>query len=146
MAKSSTKNNQLTDSETRQEYRRLMKTLERMNKSLSSINDKLDLVLNNASSNGGNDQSSKKKRDPNRPKKNKNGYLFFCQDKRDSVKTQHPNLDGKELVRILSKMWNDMSDKEKVPYQQRADKDKKRYHQEMEKYNNQPTPTPAVAT
>lgn len=79
---------------------------------------------------------TKKVRDPNRPKKNKNGYMFFCQDKRESVKKSNPNTDGKELVRLLSQMWNNMDTKQKAPYQQKADTDKVRYATEMKAYKD----------
>jgi len=72
---------------------------------------------------------------PYPPKKYKNEYMFFCQDKRESVRKKYPNRDGKELVRILSKMWNQMTDMQKMPYQNKVLKDKDRYHREMEEYN-----------
>jgi len=118
----------------RPELRKQQKTLERMNKTLTELCTKLTLVLESSPINNGR-SNSRKNRDPNRPKKNKNGYLFFCQDKRESVKKKHPNRDGKELVRILSKMWNQMTEKEKKPYQDKASKDKDRYRREMEEYN-----------
>ena len=118
--------------------------LQQTNKLLREVLEKVDLLLQSRSETTQTTAApvetptkttrSKKTRDPNRPKKNKNGYMFFCQDKRESVKKSNPNTDGKELVRLLSQMWNKMSDKQKAPYQAKANKDKVRYQTEMEAY------------
>ena len=112
--------------------KRQQKEMEQTNKLLRELLEKVNCLADNSPLSG---QKKKKIRDPNRPKKNKNGYMFFCQENRNQVKESHPNIDGKDLVKILSGMWNKMTTKERAPYQAKADKDKVRYQKEMETYN-----------
>ena len=112
--------------------RRHQKELEQNTKLLKELINKLNVVIENSPLTTG---KKKRVKDPNRPKKNKNGYMFFCQENRSGVKTKNPGIDGKDLVKILSGMWNQMTDVEKAPYQAKASKDKVRYQQDMVVYN-----------
>lgn len=117
--------------------RKQLKLLETMARQLSEVSQKVDLVMQNASVGDG--KRRKKQRDPNAPKKSKNGYMFYCQDNRERVKKEHPGIDGKEIVKHLSNQWNGLSDKQKAPYLKKANADKERYQQEMTAYNTSQT-------
>jgi len=53
------------------------------------------------------------------------GYLLFCKDKRQQVKDENPSSKMTEITTILGSMWKDLSDKNKKPYMEMAEKLKK---------------------
>jgi len=82
------------------------------------------------------DEKPRKKRakkDPNAPKRGKNGFMFFSDAKRAEVTKNH-GLKGIHAASKLGEMWKEMSDKEKEPYQKKAIEDKARYERELAKY------------
>lgn len=85
--------------------------------------------------------SSKKTKDPDRPKRSKSGYLFFCQDKRSTAKANLPSPTAPQVTTELGRMWNELknrsdakSKKQMARYSQEAEKDKERYQREMSDY------------
>jgi hypothetical protein len=88
--------------------------------------------------------SAKSKRDPNKPKKNKSAYLFFCQDKRATVKESlGDDAKNTEIVARLGELWNELKEESKNDdelkehldaYLEQAAEDKKRYVEEMANY------------
>lgn len=78
--------------------------------------------------------ASRKKKDPNAPKKPRTGYIIFCSEQRDTMKTQNPDMNTKELTSALANRWQSLSDLEKKKYTTKAEKDKDRYASEMETY------------
>ena len=80
-----------------------------------------------------------RKKDPDAPKKNCSSYIFFCKDTRANIKAEHKDWKGVDVTRELGRIWReDLTDDDKVPFIQQADKDKERYQKEMEDY----TPSP----
>ena len=86
--------------------------------------------------------SEKKVKDPNKPKRGKSAYLFFCQETRPKVKKTMPD-DAKapEVTARLGELWQELknstkaADKKKVKeYEAMAADDKKRYDDEMSGY------------
>ena len=78
---------------------------------------------------------SNKKKDPNKPKRNKTAYIFYCMDMRDSVKEDmHDGAKSTEITSELGKRWKKLSDKKKEKYDKLAVADKKRYMTEMKNY------------
>jgi hypothetical protein len=80
------------------------------------------------------------KRDPNKPKKPKSGFLFFCDKFRpkmieDEKKKNKKVVIGK-IAKELGKKWKSLTDKEKDKYNKMNEIDKQRYIQELESYNN----------
>lgn len=53
-------------------------------------------------------------------------YNFFMKDKRKEILEEKPDTDNKEIMRIVSKMWKEVSEDEKEKYNQLAAEDKKR--------------------
>jgi len=78
--------------------------------------------------------SSKKKRDPNAPKKPLTGYIIYCQKEREALKAKHPEMSAKDLTRQLGANWNALSDKQKKKYNDQSAEDKKRYEAQMADY------------
>lgn len=76
----------------------------------------------------------KKFKDPKRPKRPKTSYLYFCDEKRPLVKSQHPEFKVGEIMKELGKMWKELSDSDKAKYNELYQKDKARYEEELEEY------------
>ena len=89
------------------------------------------------------------KKDPNRPKKALTAFMFFSNAKRDQVKQDHPDIAKSvpDISRKLGELWKAASDADKVPYNELAAEDKKRYAKEMESYepSKDAVPTPKKA-
>ncbi|KAJ3391548.1 FACT complex subunit [Lobulomyces angularis] len=79
-------------------------------------------------------KKKKVKKDPNAPKKNLSSYFFFMKEKRPEVLEKNPGISFTEVPKVLGKMWSDLKDSEKEPYEEMAKKDKIRYQEEMEGY------------
>jgi len=47
------------------------------------------------------------------PKKGLSAYMFFCQDMRDTVKAENPEMKVTEVTTELGRRWKAMSEKEK---------------------------------
>ncbi|CAO1635030.1 unnamed protein product [Jaminaea pallidilutea] len=76
----------------------------------------------------------KKGKDPNAPKRALSAYMFFSQDQREKTKNDNPNATFGEIGRILGATWKEMSDAQKKPYIDMAERDKKRAEQEKAAY------------
>ncbi|KAI8067538.1 putative high-mobility group non-histone chromosomal protein, partial [Gongronella butleri] len=75
------------------------------------------------------------KKDPNAPKRGLSAYMFFSQDKREQVKAENPNVSFGQIGKILGEKWGAMSEADKKPYVQKAEKDKARYEAEKAAYS-----------
>jgi hypothetical protein len=76
-----------------------------------------------------------KKRDPNAPKRAKNAYLFFCDERMPEFRKQHPDLSYMDAKSKLSKeVWNKMTEQQKAPYLEMNRQDKERYEREKAAY------------
>lgn len=82
------------------------------------------------------EKKEKKAKDPNAPKRAQGAYMFFCKDKREEIKTQHPGEGVAVIGAALGKAWKELDDNEKKPYQAQAEKDKARYAKEMAAYSS----------
>ena len=76
----------------------------------------------------------KKFKDPNRPKRPKTSYLYFCEEKRPLVKNQHPEFKVGEIMKELGKMWKELPEDDKAKYNDLYQQDKARYEEELEEY------------
>ena len=84
-------------------------------------------------------KNAPKKVDPNKPKRAQSAYFIFSNDKRPELMEAAKKNGGKVDVTVVSKelgkLWTEMSDKKKKPYEKKAELDKIRYKKEMEEYN-----------
>ena len=76
----------------------------------------------------------KHKKDPNMPKRPKSGYMFFCEDVRESVMNKNKTAKMGEISKILGKMWGKMDTEEKQPYLDQAEEAKEEYSEAMKNY------------
>ena len=81
-------------------------------------------------------RGGKSVKDPNAPKRGKSAYIFFCQDMREKVKSENPDMKASEVMAKLGELWNgDYADaKSRQKWIKQADKDKKRYEEEKSNY------------
>lgn len=77
---------------------------------------------------------TRQQKDPNAPKRPRTSYIYFCLDKRDSVKAEMPNLKATEITSALAAKWRELPSKKKKKYEKQALADKERYTKEMENY------------
>jgi len=77
---------------------------------------------------------TKRKKDPNAPKKWKTGYILFCVDQREKLKKENNELSATEITSRLGALWKKLSDKDKAKYELLSKKDKARYEKDMESY------------
>jgi len=76
-------------------------------------------------------------KDPQKPKRGKSGYLFFCAEYREKMKQEFPELSVKEIVSKLGILWKKLK-KENSPevkkFEQMSLDDRNRYKDEMTGY------------
>ena len=77
----------------------------------------------------------KKSKDPNAPKRGLTAFMFYSTKRRPALKEQHPDWPFGDFARAIGAEWGKMTDKQKAPFQKKADKDKERYQSEMENYD-----------
>lgn len=79
------------------------------------------------------------KKDPNKPKKPKSGFLFFCDEVRGKIIEDHRKTNGKvvigDVAKELGKLWKKLSNNNKNKYNTMKENDKQRYAQQMEDYS-----------
>jgi len=74
--------------------------------------------------------SVKAKKDPNRVKKPKSAYLFFCADKRKEIQEKFPEKNMGEVSKVLGSIWQDLSQEDKAQYVTQREVDIERYENE----------------
>lgn len=96
-------------------------------------------------------KAARAQKDPNAPKKNLSSFMIFSQQQRLAIKEANPKatfgkihpllvhlplsfLSG-ELGKLLGAEWKSLSEKEKAPYVELADKEKARYLVEKAEYD-----------
>ena len=102
--------------------------------------DKIDQIDNMVKKFLGEKIKIKTLKDPNRPKRGKTSYLFFCNEKRkalmDEMRKNNDKINVSVIQKKLGGMWGKLSDNDKVPYVELSIKDKERYLEEMEVYKS----------
>lgn len=79
--------------------------------------------------------NSKRKKDPEAPKKWKTSYIFFCTEQRKLLKNQDVKYKTTEITGKLAEIWKSLSDREKLKYDELSKQDKERYIKEMSVYS-----------
>eukprot|EP01123_Difflugia_compressa_P010408 TRINITY_DN379_c0_g1_i8.p1 TRINITY_DN379_c0_g1~~TRINITY_DN379_c0_g1_i8.p1 ORF type:complete len:221 (-),score=64.06 TRINITY_DN379_c0_g1_i8:257-919(-) len=80
-------------------------------------------------------KKQKKEKDPDQPKPKTNAYMYFQKDQREIIKKENPGLKSvPEIAKKIGAIWRSMSEDEKKPYVDQAEKDKERYDREMEEF------------
>ena len=76
-------------------------------------------------------------KDPNKPKRGKSGYLFFCAHYREKIKKENPTKTVKEIVALLGTLWQKLKDEnssEVQKFEKMSIEDRNRYKTEMNTY------------
>jgi hypothetical protein len=79
--------------------------------------------------------NSKKIKDPDAPKRGKSSYIYFCVEKRESIKKANPDMSAKDIIKELGRVWREkVNDEDKSRYTKLSTDDKIRYENEMKDY------------
>jgi hypothetical protein len=76
-------------------------------------------------------------KDPNKPKRGKSGFLYFCEENREKIKNEHPSISVKEIVSKLGQLWQYLkkTNKEEIKrYEDLSISDRIRYKNQMKEY------------
>ncbi|XP_032886146.1 high mobility group protein B3 [Amblyraja radiata] len=79
-------------------------------------------------------KGSKKKKDPNAPKRPPSGFFLFCSEHRPKIKAVSPGLTIGDVAKKLGELWNACSDEEKKPFNSKAYKLKEKYDKDVADY------------
>ena len=78
-------------------------------------------------------------KNPNKPKRPKSAYFFFCDEKRPALlknaKKGNAKVDIAEISKELSKLWKACSESKRKKYSKLNEADKKRYETEMQQFS-----------
>lgn len=77
---------------------------------------------------------TKRNVDPSAPKKPKNAYLFFCNTNHARVRSENPEAPPAEVMTMLGKQWQSLSESDRAPFVKMAEEDKTRYSTESQSY------------
>lgn len=80
-------------------------------------------------------RSVKKKKDPNAPKRSLSAYMIFANEQRENVRDENPGITFGQVGKVLGKLWKELDEKQRTPYEAKAAEDKKRYEDEKANYN-----------
>ena len=78
-------------------------------------------------------KSSRKKKDPDAPKRSLSAYMFFANENRDIVRAENPGISFGQVGKLLGEKWKALNS-DKLPYENKAEADKKRYEKEKAEY------------
>lgn len=81
-------------------------------------------------------KSSRKKKDPNAPKRALSAYFFFCNEIREGVRAENPNKKITEIATLLAEKWRALPEKKRVKYQKMHEEAKIKYQSAMDDYNS----------
>ena len=105
----------------------------------------IEKIMKTAKKTSTKSSTEKKVKDPNKPKRGKSSYLFFCADNREQVKEdlekKGEDFKATDVTKELGNRWNSLKvskkaiDKKKYEkYVKQAEEDKERYGKEMADY------------
>jgi len=77
----------------------------------------------------------KKQKDPNKPKRNLCAFMFFSIEKGATMRKAYCRMSGTEISKALGSLWKDIDAEKRKKYDDMAEKDAKRYKEEMQLYN-----------
>lgn len=78
-----------------------------------------------------------KVKDPEKPKRGKSAFLFYCEEHREKLKQENPDLTVKEIVSMLGINWQLLKKSngdEIKKYEEKSLNDRNRYKNEMKNY------------
>jgi len=78
--------------------------------------------------------SKKEKKDPLSPKKGLSSYMCYFKENREKIKSQNPDAEFGDIGRLIGAAWKSLDEDQKAVYEALSKKDKKRYENDMAKY------------
>ena len=82
-------------------------------------------------------KKGKKARDPNKPKRSKNAFMFFSAANRAVIKEANPDMKSTDISKELGTRWKALSDDDKKPFELQAANDKETYDKAMAAYKGE---------
>ena len=79
-------------------------------------------------------KGKKKKKDPNAPKRATTSFMYYSTKMRPIIKEEKPDIKFTEMGKLIGEKWRELSDDDKKEFEELANKDKKRYSDQMAKY------------
>ena len=76
---------------------------------------------------GGKAKGTRRKKDPNAPKRALSAFFWFCNDERPAIRDANPNLTVGDIAKELGRRWAEVDEPSKKKYVDMADRDKERY-------------------
>ena len=77
----------------------------------------------------------KKHKDPNAPKRGRNAYMIYLSENRATIKAElGEGVKSSEISKEAGKRWAELSEDDRIPYNTKADEEKKAYTEKMAKY------------
>ncbi|OMJ78647.1 hypothetical protein SteCoe_21489 [Stentor coeruleus] len=70
------------------------------------------------------------------PKRALTAYNIFCSTRRGTEKDKHPEIDNREMMGHLGKLWKKLTEAEKATFEEMAEKDKARYERQCKDYES----------
>lgn len=79
-------------------------------------------------------KKTKKRRDPEQPKKPLSAFMLFMQEHRQAIRANNPGNNVGAISKIGGEMWKSMTEEQKAPYRRRQEQEKHRYQVQMRAY------------
>uniref|UniRef100_A0A4W2D6A2 SWI/SNF-related matrix-associated actin-dependent regulator of chromatin subfamily E member 1-related n=1 Tax=Bos indicus x Bos taurus TaxID=30522 RepID=A0A4W2D6A2_BOBOX len=93
-----------------------------------------DWVLQPVKKRGWPKGKKRKKILPNGPKAPVTGYVRFLNERREQIRTRHPDLPFPEITKMLGAEWSKLQPAEKQRYLDEAEREKQQYMKELRAY------------
>ncbi|KIL67410.1 hypothetical protein M378DRAFT_22958 [Amanita muscaria Koide BX008] len=78
----------------------------------------------------------RKPKDPNAPKRPASSYILFQNEVRKELKASHPQMSNQELLSLIARQWQEMSEEDKAVYHQAMASAKERYSLDKKAYDS----------
>ena len=80
------------------------------------------------------EEKAREKEFTDRPKHPSSAYIRFSTDNMSKVKTEYPQLEHNEVISVISKIWNQLSAEEKLPYEAEYQTEMVTFKEELNKF------------
>lgn len=97
------------------------------------VNKKMKKMENQVAKASG--KKPKRVRDPEMPKRPATSYMLYCNENREKVKKDNPEMKLKDIISHIGEMWKGLSDKKKKKYEDEATKLRASFNEAMEAYH-----------
>ena len=72
-------------------------------------------------------------------------FLFFSNEKRNQLRTEHPELKMTDISSKLGELWRNMTDEERAPYVEKSKEDRDRYKSQQNEFRGKNPQPQAVS-